>query len=291
MNILSLFDGMSCGQIALNRIGFKYDNYFASEIDKYAIQITQKNYPNTIQVGDVRLLDSSSFPKIDLLIGGSPCTNFSFAGTRKGMSTIENIEIITIEQYIKLKKQGFIFNGQSYLFWEYIRLLKQLKPKYFLLENVKMSKKWEKILTDAIGVEPITINSALISAQNRTRLYWTNTNNIELPLDKHIKLFDILLNINDFINEPHNNKFKQTATQSIYKDKHKCLLANAGDRTRGIGIHNDDKYWRKLTPIECERLQTIPDNYTHGVSDNQRYKMIGNGWTVDVIAHIFKNIL
>jgi len=204
MNVLSLFDGMSCGQLALNRIGLKYDNYFASEIDKYAISVTMANFPNTIQLGSVVDLDTSKLPKIDLLIGGSPCQSFSFAGRRKGMTTKDSVEILTLEHYLQLKSEKYEFEGQSYLFWEYMRILKEVKPKYFLLENVKMAEKWSKILSNAIGVKPILINSALVSAQNRERLYWTNIglepkglfddmeSVIEQPKDKQLILKDIL---------------------------------------------------------------------------------------------------
>lgn len=205
MNVLSLFDGMSCGQLALNRIGIKYDKYFASEIDKYAMTVTMANFPNTIQLGSVVDLDTSKLPKIDLLIGGSPCQSFSFAGKRKGMTTKDNIEILELSQYLKLKEENFQFEGQSYLFWEYMRILNEVKPKYFLLENVTMAEKWSKILTKAIGVSPILINSSLLSAQNRERLYWTNIglepkglfgdlhSIIEQPKDKQLILKDILL--------------------------------------------------------------------------------------------------
>jgi len=204
MNVLSLFDGMSCGQLALNRIGLKYDNYFASEIDKYAISVTMANFPNTIQLGSVVDLDTSKLPKIDLLIGGSPCQSFSFAGRRKGMTTKDSVEILTLEHYLQLKSEKYEFEGQSYLFWEYMRILKEVKPKYFLLENVKMAEKWSKILSNAIGVKPILINSSLVSAQNRERLYWTNIglepkglfddmeSVIEQPKDKQLILKDIL---------------------------------------------------------------------------------------------------
>jgi len=204
MNVLSLFDGMSCGQIALNRLGIEYENYFASEIDKYAMQVTMANYPNTKQLGSVVNVDGHSLPKIDLLIGGSPCQSFSFAGKRKGMSTKDEQEILTLEHYLQLKSDDYEFEGQSYLFWEYMRLLNETKPKYFLLENVSMSEKWEKILSRAIGVNPVKINSNLVSAQNRERLYWTNigmqsaglfgdlVSTIKQPKDRGILLKDIL---------------------------------------------------------------------------------------------------
>jgi len=204
MNVLSLFDGMSCGQIALKEAGFKVENYFASEIDKYAIQVTKHNFPNTIHLGSVVDVDGYKLPKIDLLIGGSPCQSFSFAGKRKGMSTKCETEILTLDHYLKLKSEGFEFEGQSYLFWEYMRLLNEVKPKYFLLENVEMGEKWEKVLSRAIGVNGIHINSALVSAQNRKRIYWTNigmepgglfgdmVSIIPQPKDRGILLKDIL---------------------------------------------------------------------------------------------------
>lgn len=158
MNILSLFDGMSCGQQAIQKTNLKIDNYFASEIDKFAIIVTNSNFPNTIQLGDVRNIDTTKLPKIDLLIGGSPCQSFSFAGKRKGMSTKCEQEILTFNQYLKLKNEGFEFEGQSYLFWEYIRILNETNPKFFLLENVLMIEKWEKVISKTLGVNPIEIN-------------------------------------------------------------------------------------------------------------------------------------
>ena len=171
INVLSLFDGMSCGQVALNKIGIEYDNYFASEIDKYAIQVTQKNFPNTIQIGSVMDINTNELPPIDLLIGGSPCQSFTFAGKRVGMTTKDKVDILSLDQYLSLKEQGFEFEGESYLFWEYIRVLKEVKPKYFLLENVRMEKKWKELISKVIETEPVFINSNILSAQNRQRLY------------------------------------------------------------------------------------------------------------------------
>lgn len=175
MNVLSLFDGLSCGQIALNRAGIKYDNYYASEIDKHAIQVTQCNYPETIQLGSITELKTTFAPKIDLVIGGSPCQSFSRSGDGSG------------------------FDGKSGLFWEYVRVLKELNPKYFLLENVIMKKEWEKIITDAMGVDPVMIDSKFFSAQKRQRLYWTN-----IPFDKEIK--DKNINILDILEPTGNEK-------------------------------------------------------------------------------------
>ena len=265
INVLSLFDGMSCGQIALNKCGIEYDNYFASEIDKYAIQVTQVNYPNTKQLGSITELDGTKLPKIDLLFGGSPCQGFSFSG-----------------------KQLNFEDQRSKLFFEFVRLIKECNPSYWLLENVVMKKEYEKVISEYLGVEPVKINSSLVSAQNRVRLYWANFEILQ-PKDKNIGLLDILEKL-DFNREPYDEKYKSNEAVLHTKDKFNTLRANAGSKTRGIGICNKLGWWRKLTCTECERLQTVPENYTNYVSDSQRYKMVGNGWTVDMIAHIFKNL-
>lgn len=197
MNVLSLFDGMSGGQIALTELDIPIDKYYASEIDKYAMQFTIQNFPDTIQVGDVRELDINKLDKIDLLIGGSPCQSLSMAGKRKGLSTKEGIEIFDLEMYLELKENGFEFEGQSYLFWEYIRIYNDLlergdNPKFFL-ENVEMGKKWESVFNDILGRKGIHINSALVLAQNRRRIYWTDIHDdIPQPEDRGILLRDIL---------------------------------------------------------------------------------------------------
>lgn len=197
MNVLSLFDGMSGGQIALTELDIPIDKYYASEIDKYAMQFTIQNFPDTIQVGDIRELDINKLDKIDLLIGGSPCQSLSMAGKRKGLSTKEGIDIFDLEMYLELKENGFEFEGQSYLFWEYIRIYNDLlergdNPKFFL-ENVEMGKKWESVFNDILGRKGIHINSALVSAQNRRRIYWTDIHDdIPQPEDRGILLRDIL---------------------------------------------------------------------------------------------------
>jgi len=450
MNVLSLFDGMSCGRIALDRLGIKVDNYYASEIDKYAIQVSQANYPDIIQVGDITELDLSTLPKIDLVMGGSPCQGFSFAG-----------------------KQLAFDDPRSALFFEFVRCVKELKPTYFLLENVRMKKEYLDVISEYMGVEPIMINSALVSAQNRVRYYWTNIPGIEQPEQRGIVLRDILetnasgeyhagenlqknykggnqLNPNyksqantihnadgksgticagthgyangyvadvdskyylsdkaidymnrgsekytgkktraehyikheseksktltanmhkgvpygviavDVFSEDRINKFKETlkddpqpsangiiqlnnpshSSGRVYSPEGKSptlMAGNSGggkepvkirdvttkpkrvgtikDGSQGDRIYSQDAkgitlnaqsggtagsgnmlvedkevYWRKLTPVECERLQTVPDNYTNHVSNTQRYKMLGNGWTIEVIAHILKNM-
>ncbi len=471
-NVLSLFDGCSGGQQALDRLGKKVDTYYASEIDKYAITVTMANYPNTIQLGSVTEVDVSKLKPIHLLCGGSPCQSFSFAGKRKGMAAktptkkqlsdlkdlkdggyniddgeflaTMHIEILTLEHYLELKEQKFEFEGQSYLFWEYIRILTDIR-KYnpdvkFLLENVIMGEKWQKILTRAIGINPIEINSSLVSAQNRRRLYWTNIGAeqdglfgdlkcmIPQPKDRGILLKDILeLEVADkyYLSEEVTNRFKEQIKGSndigttspdfrtigqrdeVYgtegkmgclnatdykqpkqiqirhkdgklknnQDKASCFTAgghsggnhsdmdliqivamrgrnqeNPKSRKTGLSTEqmleprnpNDGKtncittvqkdnlvytannlqygdgyaldnraYYedgkqgtldtkpnraktllntsriRRLTPTECERLQCMTDFYTAHVSDSQRYKMIGNGWTISVISHIF----
>jgi len=303
INVLSLFDGMSCGQIALEKAGIGVDKYYAAEIDKYAIKVAKANYPDMIHLGDVREVKADSLPKIDLLIGGSPCQGFSFAG-----------------------KQLNFDDPRSKLFWEYVRLLKDLKPKYFLLENVKMKKESMDVITEALGVEPVFINSNLVSAQNRQRYYWTNIPMDKLPDDKGVVLADILegghvdrdkshcIDANYFKGGNLKSYFEKHRRQLVFSDDGMCHVGDADlkghDYNRRV-YHPDGKgpslcassggnlepktyikpnSWRKLTPLECERLQTVPEGYTDHVSNTQRYKMLGNGWTVDVIKHIFEGV-
>ncbi len=380
IKVLSLFDGMSCGQLALQRLGIEVDTYYASEIDKFAIKVAQANFPDTIQIGDVCNLDPKDFKDVDLILSGSPCQGFSFAG-----------------------KQLAFDDPRSALFFEFIRILKEVKPKYFLLENVRMKQEFQDVITDQVSIcypefqggdlfggkiKPILINSALVSAQNRLRLYWTNIPNIEQPIDKNIILEDILVKedtegyaLSDLANKrakdnPRSRAFKpgqeksgallanqyKQSTDSLYalkepkqvgvavdinghdilkrvyspegksptlntmgggnrepkvlsgawrarsydekgqrvkwKDsKPKQMLELRKDqKSNSIGsvqkdsVVVEDLSWRKLLPIECERLQTVPDNYTNHVSTSQRLKMLGNGWTIDVISHILKNM-
>lgn len=380
MKVLSLFDGMSCGQIALNRLGIEYDTYYASEIDKWAIQVAKANYPNMMHIGDVTKIQASDFgdEKIDLIMAGSPCQGFSFAG-----------------------KQLNFDDPRSKLFFEFVRLVKELKPKYFLLENVNMKKEYKDVITEQMGVEPIDINSSLLSGQNRRRLYWTNIPNITTPEDKGINIKDVLLSSDEvadtvamqgkktikkdiekshcllardykgFGNQGMTGIRKRSVTlrdfnknslchhvadaadinghdsiKRVYgelgksptlnahgggntepkvlqvseatkkgyteiskgdcfdytfpnsktrrgrnmKDKSNCLTAANYDYMVLEDVTDTDYQYRKLTPLECERLQTVPDNYTNHVSNTQRYKMLGNGWTVDVICHILKNM-
>jgi len=301
MNVLSLFDGMSCGQIALERAGVNVENYFASEIDKYAIKVCKANYPNTKHIGSVVDVTASSLPSIDLLIGGSPCQGFSFAG-----------------------KQLNFEDPRSKLFFEYVRLLNEIREinpnLLFLLENVSMKKEYQDVITQHLGVEPIIINSNLVSAQNRKRIYWTNIPNVTRPNDKNIFLNTIL---HEFIDDRSSEIFKtlseyivpfdktlqildkqvkngkagyfrkDSQANRVYyiNDKAITLCGDSGGGAAKMGQYLFGDYIRKLTPIECERLQTVPDNYTNHVSNSQRYKMLGNGWTVSVISHIFKGLL
>lgn len=354
--IVSLFDGISCCYMALKKAEIQFDKYIASEVDKYAQKASQYNFPDIIRVGDVRNVKINE--PVWLLAGGSPCQSFSFAGKMNGMSTKDSIDVVTLEQYLDLKEKGFEFEGQSYLFWEYVRILKETKPKYFFLENVEMPEKWEKLISKTLGVNPIKINSSLVSAQNRVRLYWTNIglepnglfgdlqSIIPQPKDKGIFIKDILQDkvdekyflskkLTDFF-ESHSEKHKNKGNGFVFKpkkesDKANCLRANGAlamtdnmiyqpkaVAMRGRGENNqqtleprsdykrnslttvqkDNMVYlnyaiRRFTPVEVCRLQTISDNFffdengNNIISDSQIYKSVGNGWTVDVIAHIF----
>jgi DNA (cytosine-5)-methyltransferase 3A len=276
MNVLSTFNGMGCIWIALDRLGIKVDKRYSSEIDKYASQVNDKNYPDTIQLGDVTKLKAEDLEPIDLLVGGSPCQDLSLS-----KPTGEGLE-----------------GSRSGLFYEYIRLLKECKPKYFLLENVRMKKEWEQIITDMTGVKPIEINSNLVSAQNRRRLYWTNIPNVTKPIDKKIFLKDIWDGGEEITERVQKKPLGTSTYRNTWKnmvtlnDKSKCLTAS-GQNISNASCTNIDingRYY-KLSPIECERLQNVPDKYTEGVSNTQRYKMLGNGWTVDVITHLLKGMM
>lgn len=305
INVLSLFDGISCGQVALERAGVVVDNYYASEIDKDAIKVTQHNYPNTIQIGDVKKIKKEDLPKIDLLIGGSPCQGFSFAG-----------------------KQLNFNDERSKLFFEYARLLKEIKPKYFLLENVKMKKEYQDVISSYLNVEPIEINSSLVSAQNRVRLYWTNIPNIKIPCDKEIYLEDILEKNIDIKNmdiisscdyptlnkatiigrriDKNGHRKDHDKTISVVQclevrnanaNKSNCLTTVDKDNVltplnigRHIGAFERKLPFRYYTVKEYCRLQTLPDNYVDCISESKAKKCIGNAWTVDVVTYFFNEI-
>jgi len=261
MNVLSLFDGISCARVAL---GDKIKSYYASEIDKYAIQISKKNFPDTVHIGDVKSINFSILPTIDLLIGGSPCQDLSIAKRdRKGL------------------------NGErSGLFWEYVRIKETIKPKWFILENVaSMPKEAKETITKELGVEPIMIDASLVSAQSRKRLFWTNIPVTRLPEDRHILLKDILEC--DTVDEQMTTKGKAFCLDASYY-KGSSLQHSIKYNVRTMILSNSSI--RKLSPIECERLQSLPDNYTEGISNTQRYKCLGNGFNVEVIKHILSFI-
>jgi DNA-cytosine methyltransferase len=317
MKILSLFDWMSCWQIAINRLWIKDYIYYASEIDKYAIEVTQHNYPNTIQVWDITSIKWEDFKDIHLIMWWSPCQWFSFAG-----------------------KQLNFEDERSKLFFEFVRLVKEIKPKYFLLENVKMKKKFQEIISENLfWINPIEINSDLVSAQNRKRLYWIWESQenwtykqvkIEQPKDNGIFLKDILEDKVDekyYMTEKQYKNLSFESLKRLYTKKaptlstmqwwHRQPKINLKDNNftsfsqDNVFVWKDWKvptltawdWWnrpkmydfdnmliRKLTPIECERLQTVPNNFTSIVSNSQRYKMLWNWWTVDIIVHILKNL-
>ena len=275
MKVLSLFDGISCGMVALKKCGFDIESYDAYEIEKSAIEISKKNYPEIKQHGSVVGADFTQYRGYDLLIGGSPCQGFTTAG--KGLN---------------------FDDPRSALFFEFVRALKESNPKYFLLENVKMKKEHEKVISECLGVEPILINSNLVSAQNRQRLYWTNIPNVIQPKDRGILLKDIIEPDKGSypLSTAHLNAFLKSYPswkESPLEGKSKPILASYYKQPPHcpyVKSEVTESGYRRLTPVECERLQNLPDNYTEGVSTCARYKALGNGWTVDVIAHILKNI-
>lgn len=264
------------------------DSYDAYEIEPWAIKISEKNYPDINHHGDVTKEDFTKYKGYDLLIGGSPCQGFSDAGKRLNFQ-----------------------DERSRLFFEYVRALKEAEPKYFLLENVRMKKEWVKVISDYLGVEPIEIDSALVSAQSRRRLYWTNIPNVTVPQDKHIYIDDIVQHGAEYKYLPrtrldYDNYDKSKVDRTVFKNMAieigKSKKFTNGCRSNGKayvlrracpnGVLDENDNIRFFTPVEAERLQTLPDNYTlvDGISDRQRYSVLGNGWTVDVIAHILKNL-
>lgn len=305
MKVLSLFDGVSCAYEGCLRAGIDVKEYYACEIDKYAIKVSQSKHPDIIRpVNDVRELIGTMLPEIDLLIGGSPCTDLSIA---------------------KKNREG-LKGSRSSLFWEYVRILKEVKPKYFILENVaSMAKEDRDIITEEMGVEPVMFNASLVSAQTRKRLFWTNIS-FELPEDKGIVLKDILqpdAEVDDRMVTKEGKAYTLTASYNgavvknsierkqrtmvkvghvgnndaqanrVYSPDGKTptLSANGGGLGAKTGLYDIENKIRKLTPIECERLQGLPDDYTAGISNTQRYKCLGNAFNVDVVATIIKNIV
>ena len=296
-NIVSLFDGMSCGQISINKyLSPNEYKWFASEIHYPSMNVTNHNFPQTVQLGDVSKITGTMLPKnVYMVMGGSPCQGFSLAGKRKGMVTVENIEVTSLDQYLKLKEEGFEFEGQSYLFWEFIRVIKMTKPKYFLLENVLMggqNKKWQHIISKELGVEPIHINSNLVSAQNRDRLYWTNIPGITKPENTYTHISEVVPGaIGGYGTRGRwcktENKYVMYSTTR--KDgKANCLTKSSCGRFAQL----NDGSVLPLTINQCEVLQGVPVNYTEtiGVTMTDRYQMLGNGWTVPVIEHLFSFI-
>lgn len=295
-NVLSLFDGMSCGQIAFEKLGIKFDGeknkYFASEIKKIGIKVTQYNYPKTIQIGDVTKIsykngvlytENGNYKvKIDVLIGGSPCQDFSL-----------------------LKANGKGLKGdKSILFYEYLRLLKEINPKYFLLENVKMKDSSYVELNNYLGVKGIYINSNLVSYQNRPRYYWTNIPNLSIPKDKNINFQDYINSFNEDLSKYKVNKTPSRlrmwsngegkngfgSCANITKSNMIYCITRKQDRSPNSGLIEYEDFCRFLTRRELEQGQTIPLGYTDCVSYNQAQDLLGDGWTVDVISHILKNI-
>lgn len=295
MNVVSLFGGIEVGYIACKEVNLKIDNYYSSEICPNAIKVTKDNHPEVKHIGSVTEVDFTKLPIVDLLVGGSPCQSFSFAGKMKGMSTKNNIEILSLEHYLELKQQGFEFEGQSYLFWEYVRALRELKPKYFLLENVMMNAKWKQVISKELGVEPITINSAKLSIQNRKRLYWTNW-----KVDIDIKDRGILLRDNFCKEYDENlvlkgkglNKLNRARNRamSVYSDKCPTLMKSQDKLPTDAIVFEHDGIFRYPTRRECEMMQSLPENYTKAVNYRVATGLLGNSWNKDTIVHILSSI-
>ena len=357
LRVLSLFDGMSCGQIALRDLGFPIEVYYASEIDKFAIQQTQLNFPGTVQLGDVRNIDVDMLcedGEIDLLLAGFPCTDLSLAGKRRGMSTTTKEKVTSLSQYLDLKEAGFEFAGQSYLFWEFVRIFQRLRernPKLlFLLENVEVGKEWDAVISDTLGIHGVHINSALVSAQNRKRIYWSNIRvreeglfgyrytDIPQPTDRGILLRDILEKevdekyylkdevVRNLLTHKERNKNAGNGFGAVFHEadgkmaavrvkgtgmydliltndhlqknltdvdsKANAFLATShkGAWANGMSLVNNGYRIRRITPTECARLQTIPEWYIWNCSATQQYRLLGNGWNIETIKHIFSFI-
>ena len=310
--VISLFDGLSGGRCALDDVPhLNVLRYYSSEIDKYAIQIADKNYPqdkpyrlgSVIDIDIAKLLeeiynDFGQDVEI-LLIGGSPCQGFSMAGKLKGSSTVDKIDVVSLDQYLQLKADGTEFDGQSYLFWEYIRIKEAVNPDYFLLENVRVTKKWLSMFNKAVECEGRLVNSNLLSAQDRPRYYWTNINFAD-PTSIKIDFKDILEDkpidqpLSPYMTKDFNgvSRLKKGIFNFTERSKGVCQTTGSGHGCKYVILGSPDKpiAKRKLTPIEQERLQTLPDNHTEGVPIGRREHMIGNGWTIKIITHILKGM-
>jgi DNA-cytosine methyltransferase len=303
MNILSLFGGIECGYLALKRAGIPINSYYSSEVDKFAIRIANYNFPDIIQLGDIQQVSGKDLPPIDLVMGGSPCQGFSKSGKGKNFK-----------------------DERGKLFWEYVRLLKEVSPQWFLLENVKMKKEWQDVISHYLGVEPILFNSSLVSAQNRERLYWTNIPFQGYPQSRRLVIKDILestpnssryrlstryeTEILSISTSPMERCFQigeadikgRDSIKRVYSPEGKApTVTTMGGGHREPKVAIESSSWRKLTPKECERLQTLPDDFTRysyiserdkivEISNSQRYKCVGNGWTVDAIVQFLKGI-
>lgn len=311
ISMLSLFGGLGGPRLAAEQAGFTVVKEYVSEVNPASIKVYSERFPDAIQVGDVRNLLARDYIFIDLITAGSPCQNFSMAGLGLGMITLSNIEVTTLKQYLKLKKEGFQFKGQSYLFWEFVRLVKEvnklrsergLPPVKFLLENVVIkNKKWVKVITDALGVEPIMIDSAKVSAQSRKRLYWTNIEGVNQPKDLNITVSDV---IPEAVSAVHFARKRNKETQKWERPlqlrktdlKFNTLTTTNGSITKE-GKHYGNGFYmtkkgevKQLSITHQEILQGLKEGYTNvkGVSKTQRIKMIGNAWNVPTVAHIFK---
>lgn len=305
MNVLSLFDGMSCGMIALKELGINC-NYYASEVDKDAIKLSSHNFKDIVQLGDVRNIhyvdgvlysDGGVFNigRIDLLIGGSPCQNLSFIGNRKGMQTKDGVEILSLDDYLELKESGFEFTGQSYLFWEYVRLMKEINPTRFLLENVKMSKKWRSVFDSIMGVDSIYINSSLVTFASRPRLYWTNIVGSDFNINDRGVLLKDSIDLSQewrdviptFYNKWGDKNRIDKGVNWVGNDKLNCLTTKLCHTNQYL-FNEDYSKMRMLTIDEARRMQTIPDWYKYDVVSKTAFeKCLGNGWTIEVIKEIF----
>lgn len=287
LKVLSLFDGISCGRLALERAGIPVERYVAYEIEPNAIKISRKNWPDIEHCGDVKKADFTQYRDFDLLIGGSPCQSLSIVQSK----TRKNL------------------NGKSKLFFEFVRAMEEMRPKWFLFENVaSMNEESKWVISDLLGCEPVYINSKVFSAQERPRMYWTN-----IPFDRVLppECPDTLKDVLQLESEIPENLYysapllnvdmgKQVCAtldiknnemhRRVFNPEHKChtlTCVSGGHQQKKVLVNGR---CRKLTPIEYERLQTLPDNYTAGVSDTARCTAVGNGWTVDVIAHILRGL-